>query len=318
MIRMQHLVLILLTAIFAVPVFTQDTDPIRVETNLVNVNVSVSDKKGNYVLGLEKENFEIYDEAKKMPIEYFSAGNEPVSYGIVYDMHPTTEDRTKAVLESLREFTRGLGKQDDFFTLVFNKRGSLVLNFVPTAEQVRIHLSSGYSEPNALYDAIYMAAKTISNRRNNKRVLLVITDSADHNSEHSLNDIQSQLREVDAQVYTVIWDEAEKWEYSDITSDGVRRNKILSDATSLSRGAMQELALRTGGIMQSPVVQNANELFRIYDQINTEVRRQYSLGFYPETFDGKWHSIKVKLRSVENTKGMSLTHRLGYKSPDPK
>ncbi len=307
--------LIVLTVIFAVSVFPQDDKPIAVDINLVNINVAVSDKKGNEIKGLTKDNFEIYDEDKKQTIEYFSAENSPISFGIVYDMHPTTDERTKAVLESLREFTKGLGRDDDFFTLVFNKRGSLILDFVPTAEQVRIHLSSGYNEPNALYDAIYNAAEKIRERRNNKRVLLVITDSADHNSEHSLNDIQKQLKTIDTQVYTILWDEADKWEYADITNDGVRRNIVLNDGSSLSRGAMQDLAFRTGGTMQSPIVHNANELFRIYVQINKEMRRQYTIGYYPETTDGKWHDLKLKLRSVQNSKGMSLKYRLGYQSP---
>lgn len=315
---MRILSVIVLTVIFGQAVFSQDEKPIKVDTNLVNINVAVLDKKGNFVEGLTKQNFEIYDEDKKQTIEYFSDENAPISLGIIYDMHPTTDERTKAVLESLREFTNRLGKNDDFFTLVFNKGGSLTLDFVPTAEQVRIHLSNGYGEPNALFDAIYEATEKIRERRNYKRVLLVITDSADHNSEHSFSDIQKQLATIDAQVYTILWDEADKWDYSDITNDGQRRTRVSSDADSLTRGAMQELAARTGGMMESPTVQNANELFRIYNQIGSEIRQQYTLGFYPETIDGKWHDLRIRLNSEGNTKAMSLTYRLGYQSPQPK
>ena len=58
-----------------------------------------------------KGKFEIFDNSKKQEIEYFSAGDAPVSFGIVYDMHPTTEERTTAVLESLREFAKRLKAQ---------------------------------------------------------------------------------------------------------------------------------------------------------------------------------------------------------------
>ncbi len=309
--------LIILSVILNISVFGQDEKPISIETNLVNINVDISGKKGKYVEGLSKENFEIYDNGKKQEIEYFSTENAPISFGIVYDMHPTTDERTKAVLESLREFQKNLRKNDDLFILVFNRRGSLVVDFVPTLEQVNTNLTGKFREPNALYDAIFSATEKIGKSRNFKRVLLVITDSADHNSEHQFRDIKEQLKSLDAQVYTILWDEAEKWEYADITKNGETRRKVSSDATSLSRAALQDLAFRTGGLMQSPTVQNAGELFRIYSQISIEMRRQYMLGFYPETVDGKWHYLIIKLRSVNNTKGMAMTYRLGYQSPKP-
>lgn len=313
--KIQIISLIILSGIFSLAVFGQDEKPISVETNLVNVNVAVSDKKGKFVEGLTKESFEIFDEGKKQEVEYFSAEDAPISFGIVYDMHPTTDDRTKAVLESLREFKKGLRSNDDLFTLVFNRRGSLIVDFVPTVEQVKNNLTGRYREPNALYDAIHKATEKIQERSNYKRVLLVITDSADHNSEHSFSDIKEQLKTLDAQVYTIIWDEAEKWEYADITKNGETRTRVSNDATSLSRAALQDLAFRTGGMLRSPTVQNAKELFRIYNQIAFEMRRQYTLGFYPETIDGKWHDLRIGLHSVENTKGMVMKYRLGFQSP---
>ncbi|NNE97903.1 MAG: VWA domain-containing protein [Pyrinomonadaceae bacterium] len=304
------------STIFTVAAFAQDEKPIRVETNLVNVNVSITDKKGKFVERLTKENFDVFDNGQNQKIEYFSAQEAPVSFGFVYDMHPTTEARTKAVLESLREFTKSLREEDDFFTLVFNNRGSLNVDFVPTAAQLRTHLSGRHREPNALYDAIFLATNKIREKRNFKRVIMVITDSADHNSEHRFNDILKQLKTLDAQIYTVLWDEAEEWQYADLTRDGDPRRRVSSDASSLDRAALEELAVRTGGLMQSPVVQNAGELFRIYNQIAFETRKQYTIGFYPDQLDGKWHHLRIKLRSVKDGKRMALTYRQGYQSPN--
>ncbi len=308
-------VLIVIVIAFTFPIYGQDEDPIKVETNLVNINVAITGKKGKFVEGLKTENFEIFDKGIKQEIEYFTAMEAPISFGIVYDMHPTTDERTKAVLESLREFKKTLRPNDDLFTLVFNRRGTLLVDFVPTSEQLKTHLSGRLREPNALYDAIYKATGKIGESRNYKRVLLVITDSADHNSEHRFSDIEEQLKTLDAQVYTILWDEAEEWEFADITRNGQSRNKVSSDATSLTRAALQNLAFRTGGVMQSPTVQNTNELYRIYTQISYEMRRQYTLGFYPETVDGKWHDLRINLRGVKNTKGIAMTYRPGYQSP---
>ena len=222
------------------------------------------------------------------------------------------------MLESLREFTKGLGERDDLFTLVFNKRGSLTVDFVPTSQQLRTHLSGRHREPRALYDAIFLATEKIKARRNFKKVILVITDSADHQSEHRFNDVVKQLKTLDTQVYTILWDEAEEWRYTDVTRDGDPRRRVSSDATGLDRAALEELALRTGGMMRSPTVQNASELFRIYNQIALETRKQYTLGFYPETVDGKWHDLRISLRSVKDKKKFALTYRMGYQSQERK
>lgn len=291
----------------------EDAETIRVETDLVNVNVAVIDRDGRFVEGLDKENFEIYDEGAKQEIGYFSGADAPISYGIVYDMHPTTDERTAAVLGSLREFGERLRERDDVFTLVFNRRGSLVTDFVPTPEQVRTHLAGRYREPNALYDAIYLAAEKIRARPNLRKVLLVITDSADHNSEHRFADILEQARTLDVQIYSVLWDEA--WEYYDVTGRDEVRRRVRSDATNLSRAALQELALKTGATVRSPAVRNAAELLRIYELIDGEMRRHYTLGFYPERADGEWHELLVRLRGVKNGKKMMLIYRAGYKRP---
>ena len=305
---------IILFTILTFPLYAQDENLIRVETNLLNINVAIANAKGDFVKNLAKENFEIYDNGVKQQIEYFSAESAPISFGIVYDMHPTTDERTKAVLESLREFSKGLGERDDPFTLFFNKRVSLTVDFVPTAQQLRTHISGKHREPNALYDAIYLATNKIKTRRNFKKVLLVITDSADHQSEHRFNDVVKQLKTLDTQVYTILWDEAEEWRYTDVTRDGDSRRRVSSDASGLDRAALEELALRTGGMIRSPTVQNARELYRIYNQITLETRKQYTLGFYPATVDGKWHNIRVNLRSVKDRKKLALTYRMGYQS----
>jgi hypothetical protein len=114
--------------------------------------------------------------------------------------------------------------------------------------------------------------------------------------------IIKQLKTLDAQIYAILWDEAEDWRFRDITRNGEQRTKVSSNASSFERIDLQSLAIRTGGTMTSPTIQNAAELFRIYNQITLETRCQYTLGFYPETADGKWHELKINLRSVENRK----------------
>lgn len=299
--------------LMALPVSAQDE--IKIKTELVNLSVAVRDAKGDFVERLQKGNFEIYDDGERQEISHFSASDAPISFGIVYDMHPTTDERTIAVLESLREFQQNLEGADDIFTIVFTRRGSLITDFVPTVEQVENQLGDRYRKPYALYDAIYLGTEKLRQSRNLKKILLVITDSADHGSEHNFRDITKQLKTLDAQIYAVLWDEARDWRFWDVTRGDETLRRISSDASGLDRAALQSLAMRTGGTMRSPAVQNARELFRIYNQIRLETRRQYTLGFYPEFSDGKWHDLRVNLCLVKNAKKIVLTYRTGYQSP---
>ena len=98
--------LLLIGVLSVTAINAQDEEQIRVETNLVTVNVAIRDQQGKPVKGLRQEQFEIFDNKTKQQISHFSAEDAPVSFGIVYDMHPTTVERTTAVLESLRAFTK--------------------------------------------------------------------------------------------------------------------------------------------------------------------------------------------------------------------
>ncbi|HLM59507.1 MAG TPA: VWA domain-containing protein [Pyrinomonadaceae bacterium] len=313
----QKLLLFLIGALSVVAVHAQE-EPIRIGTELVTVNVAVTDSKGKPVAGLKPEQFEIFDNKTKQQISHFSAEEAPVVFGIVYDLHPTTEERMTAVLDSLRTFTKNLKEEDRFFLTAFNHYGSLNVEFIPTAEQIEKNLSvsSKAREPNSLYDAIYAAADKLRESKSLKRTLLVISDSADHNSRHSFSDLSRQLKKLDVQLYAVIFDESEMWSFSDITRsmELSSRGRVSNDATKLDRVALEELTLKSGGTSHFPVTQNSLELFNIYRRIDAEMRRFYTLSFYPAVSDDKWHEIKVGLRSVEGSKRFALTYRRGYQS----
>jgi Ca-activated chloride channel family protein len=270
---------------------------------------------------LRAEKFEIFDNKAKQEIAYFSAENAPVTFGIVYDMHPTTQERMTTVLDSLRAFTKNLPEQDRFFLTAFNHYGSLTLDFIPTVEQIEKNLSFGEKmrEPNSLYDAIYAAANKIRESPSRKKTILIISDGADHNSRHSFSDLSKQLKSLDVQIYAVIFDESVMWNYSDITSGGNRRQRVSADANRLERAALQELTMKSGGTSSFPTTESGQELYRIYTRIAAEMREFYTLSFYPDAAaDGKWHELKIKLGEIKGSKKFALTYRQGYQSVLPK
>ena len=292
-----------------------DTEKIRVDTNLVLINVLVRDKDGQFVRGLTSRQFEVLDDDAKRPIESFSAENAPISFGIIYDMHPTTEDRTRSVIESLRQFKSVLGSEDDIFLAAFNMRGEQTFDFIPTFEQLEKHMADpDKREPYSLYDAVYFASDHIQSSRNRKRVLLIISDSADHHSRHTISEVRERIDNIQAEVYAVVFDEKDDLKYSDITRRSGELHPFSTDASALDRAAIQDLSLKSGGGTYFGGSQNAFRLFTTYKEIAGEMRSTYTIGFYTDAMDDGRHNIRIQLNGVKGSKGFELTYRMSYKN----
>lgn len=316
------LIFFLSLLLFPIDVRSQDEDrPVRVETELVSVNVAVADANGKPVGGLTRSNFQIFDDRVQQKIEHFSDASSSVSFGIVYDMHPTTDERTNAVLNGLREFTKTLPAADDVFVVVFNERGSLVLDFVPDRDQLARHLARPEKrEPRSLYDALYLATGKLRGQKHLKKTLLVVTDAADHNSRRTFNELRDNLKRFDVQVYAITLDDTlNRFEgYVDLTKAPETFSRVRSDATPTDRAALNSIALRTGGATFPSSLENQQNIFRISQQIATEMHNHYTVGFYPVgPRDGKWHILRVGLKGVPGSKKFVLTYRPGYEATIP-
>jgi VWFA-related protein len=134
-------ILVTLASMYGQSPNSQQEETVVVSSNLVTVNVIVTDNKGRYVTGLKPEQFSIYDENAKQKIAHFSVGAAPVSIGIVFEIHTTTPERVAAVLAALKQFVATLGERDNYFFTAYNAAGSVTTEFIPSASQVIEHLS---------------------------------------------------------------------------------------------------------------------------------------------------------------------------------
>ena len=311
-------VLLFITFLFSTAAIrAQDNENrIRVETNLVLVNVLVYDKNGQLVSGLTSKQFEIFDDDVRRPIESFSSEDAGVSFGIVYDLHPTTPELTRSVVESLAQFKRGLRAHDDLFLVAFNMRGQQTFDFVPALDQLEKFMSAPQSrEPYSLYDAVYFASDRIQSSRNQKKVLLIISDSADHHSRHTLSEVRKRIAGLRTEVYAVIFNSDSGFDYADLGQSGKGVRPIFRDASALDRAAIQDLTLKNGGSAYFAGSQSTLRLYNIFTEIGAEMRSHYTLGFYPDVIDARSHSIRIRLKRVPGSKDFTLTYRMSYQNP---
>jgi Ca-activated chloride channel homolog len=292
-------------------------------TTLVSVNVIVTDKSGHYIRGLARDDFEVFDEKTRQKIAHFSAEPAPVSLGIVYELHPATSERNREMLAALKQFTRNLRAEDDFFFMAFTGQGSLITEFVPTEDQVIDHLTAiRPGGASSLYDAVYVAADRLRQAHNLKKALLIVSDGEDDKSRTSYKAMRNRLREFDVQIYAIGMaipaiansQGFGRWVYEDITRRTTGRSFPAYAETSTGRAVLSEMARVSGGTAYYPETESEPELVAICSQIALELRQQYTIGFYPAIgpSDQPRHRIKIKMNPASGWRGLSLSYRQSY------
>ena len=303
----------------------KDDETISVGTELVTVNVSVTDSKNRHITGLTKQQFEVFDDKIKQEIAFFSGEESPLSLGIVYDVHSSNSERTDAVLKSLKKFVATLRPEDDFFVMVFNESGSGIADFVPTTEQISQQLTvSDTKGSKALYDAIFQASERIQKARNPKKALLIISDGQDHQSRHSYKDVRAQISRFNIQMYGIGVTKSTgnplttpiSWAHEDISRQTGKRTFLAEAEDSLGRAVLEEMSKVSGGSAYFPDIKN-DELLGNCTRIALEMRRQYKVSFYPGQENNnsrKWHKLNVRVMGVKEPKQLHLSYRKGYQT----
>ncbi|HRH40842.1 MAG TPA: VWA domain-containing protein [Pyrinomonadaceae bacterium] len=258
----------------------QHDEEINVNTDLITLNVSVTDKTGRAVTGLDKNNFDIYDNKELQEIHFFSDADVPASVSIVFDTSGSmSEGKLIQAKEALARFVRTSKAEDEFFLVDFNTRAQLLLNRTRDSDAVLKKLS--YVEPKgntAFYDAVYLGVEKVLQGSRTRKIVLVISDGEDNESRYSFKELQQRLKETDVIIYAI----------------GFGGYYPLKGGLN-GRGTLEELARATGGRAFFP--NGAVEMDEAFEKIALEMRHLYSIGYYPSNFiaDGKMHRLKIKL-----------------------
>ena len=300
----------------------QQDERVVVGTNLVTVNVSVTDGKGHYVKGLSEDQFTVYDNKVKQQIAHFSSEPGPLSIAIVYEVHESTREQARQVLAALKQFTSTLRSDDDFFLMAFSEHGSFTTDFIPSSNQVVDHLQVVKpGGPGSLYDSLYLATTRLTKARNLKKALLLISDGYDTCSAHSYNTVLNRLSTLNVQVYAIgIADPAldqfaqyRHWFFEDMTGEGGRRSLQVSPEVASGRAVLAEMSRVSGGTTYLPEMESEAEVAYICSQIVSELRQQYTLTFYSKaTVSTGWHKLEVRVVEPQAQSDLRLSYRKGY------
>jgi Ca-activated chloride channel homolog len=276
---------------------------VHVDVDLVLVNVTVTDPYDRLVIGLEPDNFRIFENSVEQEIQYFSSEDVPISIGVIFDLSGSMANKVGKAREAASEFFKTANPQDEFFLVSFNDRAELMSAFTNSVEDLQSRILSAPARGRtALLDAIYLGLGEMRTARNGKRALLIMSDGGDNNSRYTEKDIKRMVREAGTQLYSVgIFD---AFEFRSRTPEELSGPSLLSEVTEL-----------TGGRAFS--VENINELPDIAAKIGAELRNQYILGYRPsnKSHDARWRKIRVKLRTPKGLPPLSVYAKTGYYAP---
>jgi VWFA-related protein len=274
---------------------------LRVETDLVVLHATAQNQKGLPVSGLEKGDFQVYEDGVLQQIKYFSHEDIPVTVGLVIDNSGSMGPKRSQVIAAALAFARSSNPQDQMFVVNFNERVSLglpdITPFTDQVSQLEVALARiAANGKTALYDAISTALNHLSKGTRDKKVLVVISDGGDNASRNTLAQIIDMARQAGAIIYTIgLFDE----------TDEDRNPKVL-----------QQLAHETGGDVFLP--ESIKEAVPICERIARAVRSQYSLAYIPtnRALDGSYRAIQI--RAVTRAHGQLLVRtRAGYFAHPP-
>jgi Ca-activated chloride channel family protein len=260
---------------------------LKVDVELVMVNVSVVDSDNRSLTDLNSENFQIFEDKVEQKIQYFSSEATPVSIGIVFDISHSMERKLDFAKDAAVRFLQTGTPDDEYFLVEFASRARLAEGFTSDIRRLRDRLSLIPAEgATALYDGVYLGISKLKSGQNPKKALLLITDGEDNHSRYSRGDIRQVVRESDAQIYVI----------------------------DLGRALIGDLAEMTGGHSYRT---NVNDLEETCEKIALEMKNQYVIGYEStnQNRDGKFRKVRVRVTPPAGMSKLTVRARDGYFAP---
>jgi Ca-activated chloride channel homolog len=273
---------------------------IRVDVNLVLVPMTVTDPMNRLVTGLEKENFEIFDNNLPQQIKSFSTQDAPVTIGIVFDLSGSMTSKFLRARKALSEFLRTCNPQDEFFVVGFNDRPAVIVDYTSDVDDVEARMVMLKPENRtALIDAVYLGVNKLQQGKYDRKALLIISDGGDNRSRYTEGELRRVVRESDVQIYSI----------------GVFDTYAPTTEEQLGPILLTDVCEMTGGRMFR--VTDISELGDIAARISAELRNEYIVGYRPSEVkkDGNWRKLKVRLVPPAGLPPLTVHNRQGYYAP---
>lgn len=277
-------------------------DVVKISSNLVPIPVSVIDKRGNAVMNLKLDDFELYVDGQLRPLTDLSRSETSVRMAMLFD--------NSGSLDAAREFEKQAAIR--FFRKVMRSKDEAAIYSIETdsylaqpltSDVIRLeHTIAMFGKPEggtSLFDAIVTASAYLR-PYSGRRVLVIVSDGIETTSRHT---------DFDFVVQRVLSDDCQVYVVQTGLYDGANLRALAAERR------MEQLTSQTGGAVYLP--KTTAELDIAFDQIAADLAHQYVLSYYPtaDQHDGRLHVLDLKIKTRNDVRVRS---RKGYYSPKPR
>ena len=307
-------------------------DVIKVDTTLVTIPVSVMDRDGRFVPNLQKDDFRIWEDGVEQEVAFFQSVDKPFSVVLMLDTSPSTQFRLEDIQDAAISFINQLRPDDRVMVVSFNDDIKILSEFTTDRSKLQRAIQRAHTgDGTRLYDAVDMVMNQQLSRIQGRKAIVLFTDGVDTTSKRA--DYQSNMmdaQELDALVYTVQYDTSQDMNSGNYPSGGGqidvwgtilggifgggRHGGYPRGGGGYPRGGggyprgssrgdyeladhyLREIADETGGReYRADTLQNMSVAFA---NVAEELRRQYSIGYYPKrpAQAGDRRQIKVRAK----------------------
>jgi VWFA-related protein len=264
-------------------------------SELVVLPVYVTDRSDHYVGGLAQDQFSVFDNGRRVAIDFFSSEDTPVTVGLVIDSSSSMRAKLGEVIAGAMAFANASNPDDELFAISFNdvvhetvpnQRFLLAADLAGLGAALNSLVPEGRT---SLYDALVEGLDRLDAGSRPRKVLVLVSDGGDNASTASLEEILMRARRSNAAIYTI----------------------GLYEPFDLDRNprVLKSLAAATGGERFLP--SSAGAVLQACQHIAREIRSGYTIGYVPPDRDGAFHRVRVEVVGADHRK-LGARTRPGY------
>ncbi|HMQ03707.1 MAG TPA: VWA domain-containing protein [Pyrinomonadaceae bacterium] len=332
-----------------------DSDVIKIETNLITMPVSVLDREGRFVTGLQQRDFRIYENGVEQKVDYFQSVEQPFTVVLMIDVSPSTQFRMDQIHSSAIAFVDQLRENDRVMVVAFDDRYRVLCRPTNDKRILRNAITQAqWGNGTSLYEAVDRVISRELSQISGRKAVVLFTDGVDTTSRRATYDSTvADVEEIDALFYTIRYDTQQDgfggggWGGNRFPRrGGGRTGGGLGDiigiiigggnfpvpgqgpGTGRPRGGpsneyetgrryLETIAQNSGG--RSFEADTTANLDAAFTGIAEELRRQYSLGYYPERVGevGERKQIRVRVMRPNLVVRAKNSYVVGQNTPKP-
>ena len=291
---------------------SQDPDTVRIDSELVDLKVSVLGFAETPASLLEQKDFQVLEDGAPQEITFFAAADAPFDLVLLLDLSGSTSDKLKMIRRSARRFVDATRPVDRIAIVTFTDRPALRSEFTLDRRELKKtidDIDEAFGGTNFWDSLNYVMQKLIPAGRSSRRSAIVLmTDGVDNalpdvagpGSRTTFDELIANVRNSEGIIFPI---------YLDTEEEDVKHFHIPRAAYALAREQLAQIASACGTTPYHAA--KLKDLDQVYGRVIRDLSTVYSVGYRPSNraLDGKWRSVAVQLIGRPN---LSARTKRGY------